>query len=423
MTPQKDIDDLREKYYHSMASALASEGDLEEAVVFLQKAIDIRDTSYVWHSLAGVLKEAGDIAGAVGAMSKAIKLEPGVPEYYHQRGLLLAQLGRPDLASEDMQRAIAVDANYRRIDVITWAADTVGRAFCGEAVPGGIGKTGVRSGELALILEEFVLERERVSDAFRKPSCPVSPCPAYCCHFTGKLLKHGVTIGPWKLNALRGHFKERGIAEKDVLETFAVEQVEHAESLFAPQDIIKSSGARSVVFPRQGDNCLPAEQVRDIPKGRDYRTLMWIDGKARPCVFLDKGKCSIYDLGGEASLEPCSSFLCMTGFVFAVVRHLGFADEQMLAGKTMREMNGMAIEAVIILARDVYGSEEFTASEQAVLDGLRSAMDEDRCGSKAAVDEAIARYRLLDREHKALKNALMEKARKRITELFAPNQT
>ena len=422
MTQKKDIDDLREKYYHSMASALASEGDLEEAVVFLQKAIDVRDTPYVWHSLAGALKETGDIAGAVGAMSRAIKLAPGVPEYYHQRGLLLTRLGRPDLADEDMRRAVAVDANYRRIDKITWAADMVGRAFCGEAGPEDILKAGARSEETALILEELVLERKRISDAFLKPSCPVVSCPAYCCHFTGKLLKHGVTIGPWKLNALRGYFTERGISEEDVLETFPVEQAEHVESLFVPQDIIKSGGVRSVVFPRQGDHCLAAEQAQDIPKGRDYRTLMWIDGNAKPCIFLEEGKCSIYDVGGEASLDPCSSFLCMTGFVFVVLRHLGFADGPMLAGKTMRALNGIAIDAIIILARDVFGNEEIAASEQAVLDGLRSVIEEDRPGNKTVLDEAIARYRDLEQGHRALKSLCLERARQHITGLFTPDR-
>ena len=76
MTDAKDADKLREKYYHSMGAALTGEGNLEEAVVFFQKAIDICDTPYAWYGLAGALRDAGDVAGAVGAMTRAIKLAP-----------------------------------------------------------------------------------------------------------------------------------------------------------------------------------------------------------------------------------------------------------------------------------------------------------------------------------------------------------
>ncbi len=357
MTDRKDVDDLMEKYYHSMGATLAEEGDLEEAVVFLQKAIDVRDTPYAWYGFARVLRETGDIAGAVGAMSKAIKLAPGTPEYYHERGLLLRQLGRPDLADEDGRRAIAIDRNYERTDEIARAAGIVGEFFPGTAVPDDIGNARAQSEGLARVLEEIGLEGQQLSDAFRKPSCPVGPCPAYCCHFTGKLLRHGVTVGPWKLNALRGYFMEKGIMEKDLLETFPVAELEYAERLFAPQDIMKKGDLRFVVFPRQNESPLGRELARDIPKGKDHKTLMWINESARPCVFLKDRKCSIYDLGGEPSLDPCASFLCMTGFVFVVLKHLGFVDGELLAAKTMGQLNGIAVDALIILARDVCGTE------------------------------------------------------------------
>lgn len=422
MTDLRDADDLKEKYYHSMAAALIGEGDPEEAVVYLQKAIDIRDTPYVWHSLAGVLRETGDMAGAVGAMSRAIKLAPCTPEYYHEQGLILRQLGRPDLAGEQECKAVALDRNYERIDMITRAADIVERAFHGKDVPEDIVKTAVRNEELALILEKIGSGGQSIGNVLKKPSCPVGSCPAYCCHFTGKLLRHGVTIGPWKLDALRRHFTEKGIEEKDVLETFPVEQAEYAESLFPPQDIIKRNGVRSVVFPRQKDPPLGSEPARDLPRGRDYRTLMWIDTNAKPCAFLESGKCSIYDVGGEPSLDSCSSFLCMTGFVFVVLGHLGFTEEAMMTGKTMRELNGIAIDALIILAQGVYGNEEIAASEQAVLDGLRSAIEEDRSGNTALLEKEIARYRFLEEGHQGLRSMHLEKARQRIIKLFSPDQ-
>lgn len=326
-----DSEKLSEKYLHSMAERLVDEGDLEEGIVYFQKAIDVGDTPYAWWGLARALSMAGDTAGAVGAMSRAIKLAPGIPEYYYERSRLLAQLGRDDLANEEMMKAIAIDDNYRRIDTIRQAAHVLNDEFEG---------------------------------VFHKPSCPVRACPAYCCHFKERLFLHGVTIGAWKLNALREYFRKEGLDEKDLLEVFPVALVENMDSLFSPHDIIKYDGAASIVFPRRKERLLGAHLARTIPKGRHYLSLMWIDDTARPCCFFEKGRCTIYSAGGEPSLDSCSSFLCMTGFVFMVLEHLGMLDEKWLAERPMADLNQEAVEALIILG-DAYGDEGLRAADPA----------------------------------------------------------
>ncbi len=102
---------------------------------------------------------------------------------------------------------------------------------------------------------------------------------------------------------------------------------------------------------------------RDMPKGRDYRSLMWIDDTARPCCFFKDGRCSIYGAGGEPSLDSCSSFLCMTGFIFLVLEHLGMVNEKLSEGLSIARLNEIAVEALLILGGDVYGNEELLASD------------------------------------------------------------
>ncbi len=412
MPHREDADALKEKYYHSMGAALTEEGDLEEAVVFFQKAIDIHETPYAWYGLARALHAAGDLAGAVGAMSRAIKLAPGAADYYHERAVFLEVLGRPDLALDDVKKAVSLDRNYERVDEIRWAARVVEEAFRPPA--DSLEDTGrIGSEELRRMLEE-----KGGADIFRKPSCPVVSCPAYCCHFTGRLLLHGVTIGPWKLQGLRRYFQEKGLREKDLLDVFPVAEAEHGEDLFAPQDVMKLGGVASVTFPRQGTSPLGRDLARDIPKGKDYRTLMWIGQEARPCVFLSGGRCSLYDVGDEASLDPCSAFLCMTGFVFVVLRSLGLIDREAMGASSMAELNGIAVDALIILARDVYGSDEAVASADPMVQELRSAVEEDLAGNDGLRDEAMGRYRLLKNRHDGLIGRLVVSAGQKIAGLF-----
>ncbi len=326
-----DPDKLLEKYLHSMAERLVDEGDLEEGIVYFQKAIDVGDTPHAWSGLSRALGMAGDTAGAVGAISRAIKMAPGIPDYYYERSRLLTELGREDLARDDLARAIVIDPNYARMNTISRAVSVLNEAFEG---------------------------------VFDKPSCPVRSCPAYCCHFKERMFLHGVTIGAWKLSALREYFREKGLNEKDLLGAFPVAGAENTDSLFSPHDIIRYEGAASVIFPRRKEQELGEGLARDIPKGRHYLSLMWIDGTAHPCCFLESGRCAIYDAGGEPSLDSCASFLCMTGFVFMVLSHLGMLDERWFAGKSMADLNQAAVEALIILG-DVYGNEELQASDPA----------------------------------------------------------
>ncbi|MHB8110413.1 MAG: tetratricopeptide repeat protein [Syntrophorhabdaceae bacterium] len=377
MKKMTDPEILNEKFYHSMASLLVDDGNLEDAIIYYQKAIDIGDTPYAWWGLARALRISEDIAGAVGAISRAIKLAPGIPEYHHERACLLDALGRPDLAEEDRSTAISLDPNYERIDIIRSAARVLHDIFRG---PGDlVQKQGVhaRPGALDEILKELEDEQRKLRDAFDRPSCPVTSCPAYCCHFKGKLFLHGVTIGVWKLKCLRDHFHEKGIEEDEFLDVFSLDQVQNAARLFPPQDIINRNNVDSVMYPRQADTRLEKKNVADVPKTEDYSSLMWTGDQARPCVFFTGGKCGIYGIGDDPSLDSCASFLCMTGFIFVALKYLGIIPEKKMAGKSMADLNTIAIESLIILAQDVYGNEEAASAKNELFVRLGEAGHEE----------------------------------------------
>ncbi len=59
----------------------------------------------------------------------------------------------------------------------------------------------------------------------------------------------------------------------------------------------------------------------------------------------------MYDVGEEASLPSCRQFLCLTGFIFLLLTKRYRLNEALLALRTMGELNGMAADLLLILAK------------------------------------------------------------------------
>ncbi|MEN6616832.1 MAG: tetratricopeptide repeat protein [Syntrophorhabdus sp.] len=373
MKHMTDPEILTEKFYHSMAALLVGEDQLEEAMIYFQKAIDTGETPYAWYGLSKALRISEDIAGAVGAISRAINLAPGIPEYYHERACLLDTLGRPDLAEEDYRKARSIDPNYARIDAIRSAAHVLHEIFRGPSPI--VESNDIRSGdeELHGLVKQWESEQRILKDVFERPSCPVTACPAYCCYFKGRLFLHGVTMGAWKLKCLRDHFRDEGKAENEFLDIFHLDDVQNAERLFPPQDLIKDKNRLSIVSPRQKETCLEKCLVADLPRTEDYTSLMWTGEDARPCAFFTGDSCAIYGIGNEPSLDSCSSFLCLTGFIFVALKYLGILSADEITGKSMAQMNGIAVEALLVLARDVYEHEEAMSARDEFITRLDEA--------------------------------------------------
>ncbi|MBA4418480.1 MAG: hypothetical protein C0392_11325 [Syntrophus sp. (in: bacteria)] len=323
---KRDDRGMEEKYFHSMGAFLCDEGRLDEAIDFFCRALALKEEPYTHYHLSLAYTGKMEFEEALREISRAIEMNPSVPEYYLQRSHIRYLGGDKDKASTDYEKACEIDGNCRRIEEIKRGAELI----------------------------EAQLKDRSILEA----SCPVVSCPAYCCHFSGDLVRHGVHIGPWKLRAIRAFLKENGLPEEDFIDRLPYSGEEHIQRLVPPNYILREQGQQFIYYPKRGDETMNEALLKDLPKGTDYRTLVWIADNARPCAFLNEKRCMIYNAGDENGLEACKQFLCLTGFVFATINHLKIIDERTLNGKTMGELNSIALEALLILSRGVYDNEE-----------------------------------------------------------------
>jgi hypothetical protein len=368
---------LMEKYYHSLGAALHNQGELTRAVGCFRKAIDLADQPFTHYHLGLAYRKKGDLKKAFEEMEAAIALNPSVPQYHYQRSLMLRQSGNRAGAVNDRNRAVELDANYARIREIRAAAKAIDTflqydakmlAWCRKRTP--------ENRELQKIIRNLERSPGNTLQALNSASC-VLPCPAYCCHFSGETILHGVHVGPWKLMAIRNFIKEKGIAEKDVLSRLPFEGG-HLARLIPPQFVIKERGCAHVYFPRRTGRRLTTALLKDLPKGREYRELAWINEQARACAFLQEGRCVIHDAGGEPSLPACKEFLCFTGFVFVLLRHLGLVTEEELQTRSMADLNLIAVEALLVLARELYANKDIVQMRTSLYRTLKATVRPDR---------------------------------------------
>jgi hypothetical protein len=76
----------------------------------------------------------------------------------------------------------------------------------------------------------------------------------------------------------------------------------------------------------------------------------------------------IHDVGEEPALPACKEFLCLTGFVFVLLARWGLIEEDSVKGKTMAQLNRLAVEAALTVARELCRSED--------LNRIRTSMQE-----------------------------------------------
>jgi tetratricopeptide (TPR) repeat protein len=316
---------MTEKYYHSMGARLCDEGKFDEAIRYFRRAPAFGEEPFTRFHCGLAYGGKGDSVKAIEMMTRAIELNPSVPEYYHQRGLMWHKLGDEGRAASDYERALAIDEDYGRIEEVKAAVESV----------------------------EAGLEDRSILDV----SCPIVSCPAFCCHFSGDLALHGVHIGPWKLRSIRMLLKEKGIPEGEFIEKMAYGGEKHLRMLVPRHYIVKEGDRRFIYYPGRGPEKMDKSLLKDLPKGRDYRTLVWITENSRPCSFLKERRCMIHDAGDEAGLESCKQFLCLTGFVFVVLYHLGLIEDGWTSGREMGELNELALEALLLLGRGKEGND------------------------------------------------------------------
>ena len=311
---------MKEKYLHSLGALFCEEGRFDEAIDAFHAALALDDAAYTHYHLSLAFLGIGELEKAIHELGRAIGREPAAAEYYYERSLLRRQTGDLAGANSDLAEALRIDPEYGRIDEIKAAIEAVRHRF-----------------------DE--------SEFLKNASCPVSGCPAYCCHFTGPLVRHGIALGAWKLLSVRTLLDKQGLRAEDFLDRLPFHGEEHILQLVPPHHIIKERGEQAIFSPRRGADVLDKTLLADLPRGPLFQTLMWTNRAALPCAFLHERRCMIYDAGDEPGLEACTQFLCLTGYVFVILEHLKLTGGQTLRERKMGELNKIALEALLILAR------------------------------------------------------------------------
>ncbi len=315
---------MTEKYCHSMGAVLYEEGRFDEAVRFFEQALSLDEKPYTRCHLGLSFMAKNDFDRALEEITRAIRLCPGEAEYYYQRSAVWGRSGKHARRDADMEEAVRLDPNYRRVGRIRAGAERLLKAaHSGEAQAG---------------------------------SCIV-PCPAYCCHFSHETVVHGVCIGPWKLRAIRLFLRESGLDEAEFLDRLLFSREERHVRMIPPHFVVKEEGQEVVFFPKRRNKVLGKRLVRGLPRAREYRPLSWVTAGARPCVFLGRGRCSVHDLGDEPALPACKDFFCLTGLVFLSLRSLGLVSEPEIRAKSMDELNRIAADILCAFSDGLYADE------------------------------------------------------------------
>jgi hypothetical protein len=211
--------------------------------------------------------------------------------------------------------------------------------------------------------------------------------------------------------------KEKQLRETDFLGKIPFTGEEHLVRLIPPHYVVKERGEKFVYYPKRGRKALGKALLQDLPKAKEYQELLWINEKSKACAFLHSRRCMIHDLGGEPGLPACKEFLCMTGFVFAVLDHLGTVEGSQIRTRSMAELNRLAVKALLILGETLYG-ERLTRLRTSGYEALKAAVDADARDASRKADRCLTRYRRLTKEIEDLFTTEREMAKRRIETVF-----
>lgn len=382
---------LMEKYLHSRGSALRRRGQFDNAVEMLRAALAIKDQPHTRYELSQAYCGMGNLNAAFEEISRAIIQNKRIPDYYHVRREILLMMGDDEAARTDEARAVSLDPQYSRIAKIRNASQAVGEAFWDGPKGRPLNSSDVGDRGLREAIDDYERLRQTFGLDPENTTCVV-PCPGYCCYFQEETIIHGLSIGPWKLNAIRQFLREGGLEEKCFLRSMVIPPRDCIAELIPLHHMVKEGGNAVVYFPARQKNPLSQDLLRFVPRDRQYGNLIWINRRAKPCAFLKNRRCMIHDVGGDPALPPCKEFLCMTGFVFAVLHHLRVLDRGRISSVSFGVLNSVAIEGLFLLA-EIFGPNSVTGKRRAYLGKLlRQALGRYREGNEDQAREMAAGY-------------------------------
>jgi tetratricopeptide (TPR) repeat protein len=408
---------MMEKYLHSQGAALCGEGRFDEAIGMLCDAISIEDQPYTMYQLSQAYVGKGDLEKALEEISHAIALNNSIPEYYYERKEMWLLKGDVKQARIDNEKMLRLDKYYSRIRDIQHAARIFCQAFSTSTSDRPLDATRVRQRSLREAIDAYTQLQQAFCVNVENSTCTL-PCPAFCCHFSGETITHGLSIGPWKLLAIRNFLKDQKLAEKDFLRKMKLSGEPHVLQLIPPHHTVRKDDDLVVYFPARHKGSLSSAILRSVPKDIHYKSLVWINKRAKPCAFLHNRRCMMHDLGDEPGLPSCKEFLCMTGFVFVVLDYLGVVNKERVASMAFEDLNQIAIEALLIIASELLEHPNLTKHRKTMKTLLKKAIKEDKEGNKNLVSSLLKRYSVVKDQYEYLFAAQKDKVRKAVDTLF-----
>jgi Flp pilus assembly protein TadD len=99
--------------YHKLGTAYVRLGQLERALPFLRRAVELIEDARCLDSLGEALFLRGDYAGAVASFQAALRLAPEDPGLHCRLARPLARLGRAEEARTHYHAALRLDPGMR----------------------------------------------------------------------------------------------------------------------------------------------------------------------------------------------------------------------------------------------------------------------------------------------------------------------
>jgi len=96
--------------YYKLAGTQKELGNLDEAIIHLTKAIELKpDLSWAYNNLGQILVSQGKLEEAIANYRKAIEIEAGLPWFHEHLGNLLRQQGKWNEAVNSYRRALKIN--------------------------------------------------------------------------------------------------------------------------------------------------------------------------------------------------------------------------------------------------------------------------------------------------------------------------
>jgi hypothetical protein len=389
---------LLEKYYHSRGAQSCEEGRFNQAIRFFRKALALDDQAYTYANLALAYEGKSDMKRALQTISTAIKLSPSTAEYYLQRSRILQWRGEAEKAAEDFGLALKIDPDADRLSSIRSALEAIEEVFASSEEEFDVDLEDVHDLRLRALLAERAEKRTKRRGSVVHQSCIV-PCPAFCCHFSKETLLHGLFFGSWKLHEVRQHLKERGHHEEEFLKSVRMGDKDRRLRLIPPDRMLSFKGQLRVYYPGRTGKALGRRLAARRPMGRGYRDISWITEKSRACAFLREGRCTIHDVGGDQALSSCKEFLCLTGFIFLVLHHLGLSSLDDLPARGMADLNRIAVQAALLISDHLFVDPRLAGMEKSLKGMIARALDADRKRELGACNKIVAECGQVKKEY------------------------